>query len=136
MIPDAYVAFLSGKTSGVRKVPETKQRRKAHPVSKVWKKSFKCSGCAVEFFGRPRQARALFCEPCHKVYRHVQRQAANAFQNAVRHGLVRSYVGQACADCGQPAQCQDHRSYLRPLDVVAVCYSCNSRRGPAEWKAK
>lgn len=35
-----------------------------------------------------------------------------------------------CVDCGRPAECYDHRDYLRPLDVEPVCYSCNRRRGP------
>jgi hypothetical protein len=35
-----------------------------------------------------------------------------------------------CVDCGNPAECYDHRDYTRPLKVEPVCKACNNRRGP------
>ena len=36
-----------------------------------------------------------------------------------------------CVDCGNGADVYDHRDYSRPLQVAAVCHSCNQLRGPA-----
>lgn len=36
-----------------------------------------------------------------------------------------------CVDCGEQANCYDHRDYAKPLDVDAVCGRCNRLRGPA-----
>lgn len=38
-----------------------------------------------------------------------------------------------CVDCRvTPAQVYDHRDYRKPLEVEAVCRSCDRRRGPGE----
>jgi hypothetical protein len=51
---------------------------------------------------------------------------------AVRAGRLPKVKSLACIDCGNQAQCYDHREYAKPLDVQAVCISCNKRRGPAK----
>jgi hypothetical protein len=50
---------------------------------------------------------------------------------AVRRGILPPVRTLKCADCGDPAEHYDHRSYARPLEVDAVCNRCNKRRGPA-----
>jgi hypothetical protein len=49
---------------------------------------------------------------------------------AVRIGLLRPAKMLSCADCGEAAFCYDHRDYRYPLEVTAVCQTCNNRRGP------
>jgi hypothetical protein len=50
---------------------------------------------------------------------------------AIRYGFLPSPKTLICVDCGNPAECYDHREYAKPLDVAAVCNPCNLRRGPA-----
>lgn len=50
---------------------------------------------------------------------------------AIRRGILESVKGKRCIDCGRPARVYDHRYYSRPLEVQAVCWSCNNRRGHA-----
>ena len=38
-------------------------------------------------------------------------------------------VERPCVDCGNRAVEYDHRDYMKPLDVQAVCKSCNAARG-------
>lgn len=47
---------------------------------------------------------------------------------AIKAGFLAPVAGQACADCGKPAECYDHRDYSQPLLVVAVCLPCNASR--------
>lgn len=59
-------------------------------------------------------------------------RAHYAVRKAVAHGTLPRLDGSvACADCGRRATGYDHRDYLKPLDVNAVCTSCNHRRGSA-----
>lgn len=59
-------------------------------------------------------------------------------KKAVRLGLLPCPSAQSCEDCGEPAQCYDHRDYSRPFEVAPVCLRCNSSRGkgdmPEFWK--
>lgn len=57
--------------------------------------------------------------------------AAVAVQRARVDGLLLPPTAMACADCGNPADCFDHRDYSKPLEVDAVCRSCNVIRGSA-----
>lgn len=51
----------------------------------------------------------------------------------MRSGELKRLDGSIeCVDCGMPAKEYDHRDYTRPLDVVPVCGSCNSKRGVAD----
>lgn len=49
---------------------------------------------------------------------------------AVKRGLLPEVETQICKDCGNPAECWDHRNYHYPLAVDPVCKACNNRRGP------
>lgn len=48
---------------------------------------------------------------------------------AVRGGFLQDPRQLDCMDCGNPAECYDHRDYNKPLDVEPVCISCNGSRG-------
>jgi len=57
---------------------------------------------------------------------------------AVCHAFAQSTVPTlsgitpiSCVDCGDQAQCYDHRDYLAPFAVEPVCQACNARRGMA-----
>lgn len=51
-------------------------------------------------------------------------------QTAIARGALRKLDGSiACVDCEAPASCYDHRDYNFPLQVEAVCSSCNKKRG-------
>ena len=56
-------------------------------------------------------------------------KAGSILSCARRKGIVETFHGKECVDCGRPAQCHDHRDYTKPLDVVPVCDKCNYRRG-------
>lgn len=57
--------------------------------------------------------------------------AIRAVVKAKKNGLLPRLDGSiACADCGKPATCYDHRNYLEPLKVEPVCNTCNLARGP------
>jgi hypothetical protein len=58
--------------------------------------------------------------------------AANAAVNkARRRGELSPACEHKCADCGKQARDWDHRDYTKPLEVQAVCRSCNQHRGAA-----
>lgn len=65
--------------------------------------------------------------------RKAQTQCARVFAVAIRRNVLPRAIDAStlCADCGRAAVMYDHRDYSRPLDVVAVCHSCNLRRGAA-----
>jgi len=65
-----------------------------------------------------------------------QRKALAAVQRAKYKGLLPKLDGAIlCVDCGRSAIHYDHRDYLKPLDVVPTCQSCNFKRGRAKhWK--
>jgi len=61
-----------------------------------------------------------------------QRISHGAVREAIKHGLIPKLDGSIfCVDCGNPAKHYDHRDYLKPLEIEAVCQGCNSRRGAA-----
>lgn len=57
--------------------------------------------------------------------------AMAAVAKAVKAGALPEVSSRQCDDCGKPATLYEHRNYNKPLDVVPVCRSCNSKRGPA-----
>lgn len=61
-----------------------------------------------------------------------QDQARREVAKAVSAGTLTRPNEQLCADCGARAEVYDHRDYNKPLDVVAVCRSCNTKRGAAK----
>lgn len=104
-----------------------------------------CLRCNGPVWGRPTPT-AHYCIEClrarqtdpaarsaikrHKVF---QRLAHAMVTAAIRYGDLPSLRDGStqCADCGKPASEYDHRDYLKPLEVEAVCRVCNERRGPA-----
>jgi hypothetical protein len=86
-----------------------------------------CRCCGKEAV-RHVTARSRMCDPCMNA-RTKERLAATAeVTKAVRNGLLPSPKTLECADCGNPARDYDHRDYSKPLEVEAVCHSCNIRR--------
>lgn len=79
--------------------------------------------------------KALRCRGCRNVRTGVvdavMGAAVSAVNKAVKKGLLPRVSTQVCVDCGRQAQVYDHRHYGRPLDVVPVCRSCNTKRGQA-----
>lgn len=62
-------------------------------------------------------------------------KAHNLVHAAIEAGRLPALTGTIkCRDCGKPARVYDHRDYSRPLKVVPVCHSCNTRRGTAKNK--
>ena len=92
------------------------------------------------------------CKECHKLYQRAWRKtpkgvynrikrdvllkgtkqegAKKAVYKAVRDGRLKPIKSMICIDCAAPAECYDHRDYLKPLEVEPVCVSCNLKRGP------
>lgn len=62
----------------------------------------------------------------------VQREACSAVAVAVRRGVLPLVSTLTCEDCGRAGEVYDHRDYTKPLQVVALCRSCNVLRGPAD----
>lgn len=89
-----------------------------------------CSRCGQSAF-RHGAARSGLCEPCMRKHRADGRRASAEVTKAIRAGLLKPAREHVCADCESQARDWDHRDYLRPLDVQAVCKPCNLRRGVA-----
>lgn len=81
-----------------------------------------------------REKNALVCWKCYYARLPLQTAAYRELWRAKRDGRVGNVLGKLCMDCQAPASVWDHRDYSRPLDVDAVCWSCNNRRGPANWQ--
>ncbi len=67
-------------------------------------------------------------------YKRQARRAHRAIERAVKRGVLFAlpHPSVFCVDCGARATAYDHRDYDKPLDVRAVCDSCNATRGPAK----
>jgi hypothetical protein len=83
-------------------------------------------------------SRAKMCDPCDEVLRReraaywkLQQTAAARLAKAIRQREILHPTAYTCVDCGQPAECYDHRDYTKPLDVAPVCKACNVNRGHA-----
>jgi hypothetical protein len=68
-------------------------------------------------------------------YQKLQDKARAKVRRAVLRGelvnLKTSYI--ECTDCkNRRAMFYDHRDYNFPLEVIPVCRSCNSKRGPTD----
>jgi len=69
-----------------------------------------------------------YCNVCRAVVSEMQADA----RLAIAAAGIQIAKDTACADCGAPATCLDHRHYSLPLEVDAVCNPCNRKRGPAD----
>jgi len=66
------------------------------------------------------------------VFRYYKKRAISWVSLCVRRGdLCRLYTSDVLCQCGEKAYCYEHRDYSKPLEVEAVCDSCNALRGPA-----
>ena len=90
---------------------------------------------------QPAEAYLPRCLPCQRIDGEISverskwtKWAMGKVARAIRRGEL-SRIGDdtACADCGKRATEYDHRDYAKPIDVVAVCHSCNLKRGSAMW---
>lgn len=72
------------------------------------------------------------CEDCENAILPLRAVAHRKVHSAIYHGLLSHPKFLRCKDCGRQAQCYDHRDYDFPLAVDPVCWSCNSKRGPAK----
>lgn len=89
----------------------------------------KCVHCQADIMHRPRPS--MLCHSCAQTNDTRSRAAHKKVGRAVRNGRLAEPKSLRCADCGYRAAVYDHRDYAHPLDVSAVCHSCNYRRGPA-----
>lgn len=80
-----------------------------------------------------RDAFTRFCMPCQRsrLQDNGGSAAHHAVHAAIRRGELPHPKTLLCTDCGKPAMDYDHRDYGKPLQVEAVCRSCNRLRGPA-----
>lgn len=74
-----------------------------------------------------------YCKPCSPKAEQIRNRAMRAVYRAIYRGELAPPVAFSCEDCGSPAVCYDHRNYLEPLVVAAVCHGCNLRRGPGKY---
>lgn len=74
-----------------------------------------------------------YCDCCRPIQRKFLAVVYKAMRHAIRDGLLAKPDGQACVDCGSPADRYDHRDYTKPLAVEPVCVKCNGRRGPGAY---
>lgn len=95
-----------------------------------------CAVCAKPI--KHRIGRSKTCARCkakvHKLNdqnyeKKLNDKARSITRCAVRVGFLPHPLDFKCVDCGNPAQCYDHRDYSKPLDVVPVCLPCNASRG-------
>ena len=80
-----------------------------------------------------RPINALYCLPCRNsgLVLYAPRKALGLVNTMVKAGLLAKPTEYSCMDCGGPANCYDHRDYLKPMDVDPVCSKCNAARGTA-----
>ena len=104
--------------------------RYMHGPSGPWAKCFYCYRDLVAY-----DKAALVCDDCEAKRRPLVQRATWAVYRAVKAGKIQSARTLACADCGKPARCYDHRDYEKPLEVEPVCIGCNAKRGPAKCRS-
>lgn len=80
---------------------------------------------------RGRGTSRRHCSDCQQVVLNARNRAHYRIDRLIEGGLMVSWKGQACVDCGVPAACHDVRDYSRPEDAVPVCTACNGLRGSA-----
>lgn len=95
--------------------------------------SSKARNCAICDGAIPRgRSHSQYCGlQCATAVSEARVGVGNRIAQLVKSGSFLPAKTLLCADCGGPAKEYEHREYLKPLDVVPVCRSCNLRRGPA-----
>ncbi len=109
-----------------------------------------CVTCSIEKYEKPKKSKkhcidcgkqitntlplTVRCYHCrekkYKEERTPQRGCAAIVGLAIKYKILPKQSDQACVDCGEQAEHYDHRDYMKPLDVDAVCRKCNFKRGP------
>jgi hypothetical protein len=92
---------------------------------------FACRGCGAQVRRATMRDRTRFCNACSDKHKRERCRAAAAVCRAVRSGALLKASECSCTDCNAPANAYDHRDYTKPLEVAAVCWGCNQKRGPA-----
>lgn len=67
-----------------------------------------------------------------KLYEELRNVSHAIVTLEIKAGRLSKASAFKCVDCGNKAQCYDHRDYREPLKVEAVCRGCNNRRGRAQ----
>ena len=91
-----------------------------------------CVICEMPHGRWPHSPRAAFCGRCMRYAEKLRGKAHGLVGKAIKEGKLPSPKGLPCDDCGKPSMGYEHRDYARPLDVVPICFTCNSNR----WVAK
>lgn len=108
--------ITTGWESGHHSRREIQHCLECNELSMFFKGAKRCQECGSE---RSKRRIALAAAAHQAVYR------------AIKTGVLPKPDSLPCVDCGVPATDYDHRSYAKPLEVDAVCRSCNKKRGPA-----
>mgnify|MGYP003473459537 CR=1 FL=1 len=87
-----------------------------------------CRACGEQ---ERRMKNALFCYKCSSRHYDDMYAANSAIKPHIKSGTIKRASECTCVDCGKPAKDNDHRDYLKPLEVEPVCRSCNVKRGAA-----
>lgn len=105
---------------------------------RVSQKQFVCRGCGHWFHDPCPVLPQTHCKACKKAMGEMrsrifplQKKAHEKVKNAMARGQLLPPSQLTCRDCGETAECYDHRDYRKPLDVDPVCTRCNIRRGTA-----
>lgn len=99
-----------------------------------YQKGFKtCALCGAEFNTKDRgKGQSPYCSyECSSLVSEARCTITAIVAKAIRSGFIDKAKNHKCVDCGNAAMDYEHRSYMKPLDVVPVCRPCNLKRGPA-----
>ena len=91
----------------------------------------KCPACGIN---ETMHKLSWLCRKCSEIRARrradITRRSHKAVEQEILAGRLPPVKNLACVDCGEPAVCYDHRDYSKPIDVDAVCKSCDASRGP------
>lgn len=92
-----------------------------------------CAICGGQIPREKGRAGSAYCSSaCSDAVGEARNAAMKGVAAEIKEGRLLPARECVCVDCGAPARDYDHRRYLRPLDVVPVCRTCNLKRGAAE----
>jgi hypothetical protein len=77
---------------------------------------------------------AYQCKTCFSETSRIKMRAHSLVAYEIRAGRLAKLASSdiRCVDCGEEAECYDHRDYRKPLDVSPVCDRCDAARGMGE----
>lgn len=90
-----------------------------------------CAGCDASI---PAAGKApnFYCVSCKDKSMSLRYRLYREVKEAIKRGDLLPISQTKCVDCGGKANGYEHRDWLKPLDVVPICRSCNWKRGPAK----